>query len=337
MRALAVTSSVSAATAQWIEAIRAAGHDLEVFDAERSQWVRRTSATPVRAVPGWLDAHALRSAGNAVAGFYRKLIDSDYYDAVVGFGLAAGGVLGRFSPVPFSSVLFTGQLDFPADRASSTEDFAALTRGAEVLFLENAGEFDKATSKGSRSIRRLHPAVPVADGGPVIEAPESAKRIALLHPERMDVERVAEWRSEFAAVVEAAGGELETRSISSLYRHRDAAARRRLVPTMRTRLSGFSHAIVVGSSLDHRAVLDTLVATGAGHRVIAEQTAADSPQAAERPRAACARGGDLVDLATQLLSGGVSPVDAAPADHAGDTAAVRDPLAALVTAEESVR
>lgn len=325
MRALAVTSSVSAATAQWIEAIRAAGHDLEVFDAERSQWVSRTSSTPVRAVPGWLDAHALRSAGNAVAGFYQKLIDSDYYDAVVGFGLAAGGVLGRFSPMPFSSVLFTGNLDFSSARTLPTEDFDALTRSAPGIFLEDSYEFDKALSKGSRSSHMLLPVVGADRAEPILADDVDSPRVALLHPERMAADRVEAWAAAVEPRIAGRGGTLETRSVSSVFRHRDAMVRRQLGPTLRTRLGQFSHVLVVGSSIDHRPVIDALLASGAGSRILVEETIAESLQAPRRLRAAHARGGRFVEAVDSLLDGSLAPVR-------DDTVAVPggDPLSELL-------
>lgn len=335
MRVLMLTSSISAAEARWMETIRRHGHELEIFDAARQQWIDRGADHPLRRIPGWLDALALRRAGNAVATFYGELLAGDRYDAVLSAGLAAGGAAGRHSPRAWHPLLFTGDLDFSAARTLATQDFADLTRAAEALYLENHYEYDKALSKDSRSAHLRIPAVHATGEGAILApAGEAPAQVVLLHPEGMPAERVAAFGKLLSPALERTGGELTAQSVSSVFRHRDAARGRKLAPTMRTRLGAFSHAVLVGSSRDHVPVLETLLESGAQGRVLTEDTIAMELWSDGEHDDLLGRGSRLASLLEASLDGSRSSrTHPRPGGGPQET----DPLAHLDVAARMVR
>lgn len=293
MRALILCSGAGPAEGRLIEAAGDAGHEVDLLDVGGHRWLRRRRGLPPAPLLPWTGTLAFREAGNAVARETRRALETGDYDLVLASGLAACGFAARYVEERFVPLLWRGDLDFSAARVHATEDFHRLTSAVDRIFLDDEWEFDKALSKDSRSAHLRHPhrAAPEHDE-PLLGAPgEAGADVLVLHPEKVDAERLA---NQLAALATVPGARIRSASVSSLLRTRDVLQGRRPWRVARTRLGGATHVVLVGASRDHEPVAELLVADGAADRLVVEDTVGMGQWALSRPEVRTGRGPRLV-------------------------------------------
>lgn len=329
---LLLTAGTGPAEGLLLQDLRDAGHTADVLDVASHAWLRRRPDLPPAPLYPWTGAHALREAGSQIAREMRRVTAAGGYDVVVAAGLGAAGFAARHVEEEFIPLLRRGDLDFSSARVHSTQNFAALTRAVDRLFLEDEWEFDKALSKGSNSAHlRVPRIVPGPDALPALAADADAPRVVVLHPEQVDRDRLAAQMQALQAAVDAVpGAQLRSLSASALFRTRDLAAGRAFDAVAATRLDGATHAVLVGSSRDHAAVGDLLVGTGFAARLVVEETIGMGAWAAGRPGVRTGRGLRLVSELAAVLADGM-PAPARPDGPDGDVlAALRGAMASRV-------
>ncbi|MCV7612827.1 hypothetical protein M3B12_004850 [Micrococcus luteus] len=294
---------------------------MDVIDVQGPSWLRFTGSG--RPVPlfRWIAQWPLRDSSNQVARVMRQVLERGAYDLILASGLRACGFAGRYLEVEFVPLLWRGDLDFSAVRRHSEEDFAAVTRAVDRLFLEDEWEFDKALSKGSWSAHLRHPrrALPPELLPPLAEEFETPS-VVVLHPEHVDADRLAAQMEALQTAVDTApGASLRSLSASALYRTRDLVAGRAFDAVAATRLGGATHVVLVGSSRDHTAVGELLVGTGFAERLVVEDTIGSGAWAAGHPGVRTGRGLRLVTELAAALRGGPEPHSAVDTVDAGTT------------------
>ncbi|MGW3944794.1 hypothetical protein ACWEBH_01345 [Micrococcus endophyticus] len=330
MKALMLTTGCGAAEAGILEHARRRDHTVDVLDVHGPGWIRH--AGPGRPTPlfRWMEQWPLRDTSNQIARVMRRVLDVGDYDLVLTSGLRAGGFAARNVESVFVPLLWRGDLDFSAARVHQTQDFAALTRAVDRLFLEDEWEFDKALSKGSWSAHLRHPRAPlVPDTRPALAEEAETPDVVVLHPEHVDAERLAAQMQAFQAAVDTVpGARIRSLSASALYRTRDAAAGRNFDAVAATRLAGATHVVLVGSSRDHAAVADLVVGTGFARRLVVEDTIGMGAWAADHPEVRTGRGLRLVaELSAALREGAGERTPPGAADGADLFASYRAAMA----------
>ncbi len=325
-----ITAGFGVAEARLVDDARRNGSTMDVIDVQGPSWLRFTGSG--RPVPlfRWIAQWPLRDSSNQVARVMRQVLERGAYDLILASGLRACGFAGRYLETEFVPLLWRGDLDFSAARRHSEEDFAAVTRAVDRLFLEDEWEFDKALSKGSWSAHLRHPrrALPPELLPPLAEEFETPS-VVVLHPEHVDADRLAAQMEALQTAVDTVpGASLRSLSASALYRTRDLAAGRAFDAVASTRLGGATHVVLVGSSRDHTAVGELLVGTGFAGRLVVEDTIGSGAWAAGHPGVRTGRGLRLVTELTAALRGGPEPHSALDTVDADTT----DLLAAYRTA-----
>lgn len=321
MRYLMITAGFGVAEARLVDDARRNGSTMDVIDVQGPSWLRFTGSG--RPVPlfRWIAQWPLRDSSNQVARVMRQVLERGAYDLILASGLRACGFAGRYLEVEFVPLLWRGDLDFSAVRRHSEEDFAAVTRAVDRLFLEDEWEFDKALSKGSWSAHLRHPrrALPPELLPPLAEEFETPS-VVVLHPEHVDADRLAAQMEALQTAVDTApGASLRSLSASALYRTRDLVAGRAFDAVAATRLGGATHVVLVGSSRDHTAVGELLVGTGFAERLVVEDTIGSGAWAAGHPGVRTGRGLRLVTELAAALRGGPEPHSAVDTVDAGTT------------------
>ncbi|MFP5199393.1 hypothetical protein NO092_09285 [Micrococcus luteus] len=294
---------------------------MDVIDVQGPSWLRFTGSG--RPVPlfRWIAQWPLRDSSNQVARVMRQVLERGAYDLILASGLRACGFAGRYLEAEFVPLLWRGDLDFSAARRHAEEDFAAVTRAVDRLFLEDEWEFDKALSKGSWSAHLRHPrrALPPELLPPLAEEFETPS-VVVLHPEHVDADRLAAQMEALQTAVDTVpGASLRSLSASALYRTRDLVAGRAFDAVAATRLGGATHVVLVGSSRDHTAVGELLVGTGFAERLVVEDTIGSGAWAAGHPGVRTGRGLRLVTELAAALRGGPEPRSAVDTVDAGTT------------------
>ncbi|MGW8491891.1 hypothetical protein ACWGKE_01235 [Micrococcus luteus] len=294
---------------------------MDVIDVQGPSWLRFTGSG--RPVPlfRWIAQWPLRDSSNQVARVMRQVLERGAHDLILASGLRACGFAGRYLEAEFVPLLWRGDLDFSAVRRHSEEDFAAVTRAVDRLFLEDEWEFDKALSKGSWSAHLRHPrrALPPELLPPLAEEFETPS-VVVLHPEHVDADRLAAQMEALQTAVDTVpGASLRSLSASALYRTRDLVAGRAFDAVAATRLGGATHVVLVGSSRDHTAVGELLVGTGFAERLVVEDTIGSGAWAAGHPGVRTGRGLRLVTELAAALRGGPEPHSAVDTVDAGTT------------------
>lgn len=330
MRYLMITAGFGVAEARLVDDARRNGSTMDVIDVQGPSWLRFTGSG--RPVPlfRWIAQWPLRDSSNQVARVMRQVLERGAYDLILASGLRACGFAGRYLEAEFVPLLWRGDLDFSAVRRHSEEDFAAVTRAVDRLFLEDEWEFDKALSKGSWSAHLRHPrrALPPELLPPLAEEFETPS-VVVLHPEHVDADRLAAQMEALQTAVDTVpGASLRSLSASALYRTRDLVAGRAFDAVAATRLGGATHVVLVGSSRDHTAVGELLVGAGVAERLVVEDTIGSGAWAAGHPGVRTGRGLRLVTELAAALRGGPEPHSAVDTVDAGTT----DLLAAYRTA-----
>lgn len=256
---LLLTRSPGPAEAQVYSSLRNAGHQVHVLDVN-GQWFRGGARVPL-----WMKGYRLRRSVLATS-YMTRVIESQGVDRVIALGLEAAAFAAENVVVPFIPWLMRGSLDFSSARTALVNDFAVLNTATDRLLLDDEWEMDKAGAKDSTVAHLLSPLL-LGDGRPVL-ATEGGTHVALVHPQSMDTGRVETYRENLAAALD--GPEVVAVEAESLYRGRDLSRGRLLGPTLSTRLGGYSHAVVVGTSRHHAALLGSL--HGQWDRVILEET-----------------------------------------------------------------
>ena len=321
MRYLMITAGFGVAEARLVDDARRNGSTMDVIDVQGPSWLRFTGSG--RPVPlfRWIAQWPLRDSSNQVARVMRQVLERGAYDLILASGLRACGFAGRYLEAEFVPLLWRGDLDFSAVRRHSEEDFAAVTRAVDRLFLEDEWEFDKALSKGSWSAHLRHPrrALPPELLPPLAEEFETPS-VVVLHPEHVDADRLAAQMEALQTAVDTVpGASLRSLSASALYRTRDLAAGRAFDAVAATRLGGATHVVLVGSSRDHAAVGELLVGTGFAERLVVEDTIGSGAWAAGHPGVRTGRGLRLVTELAAALRGGPEPHSAVDTVDGGTT------------------
>lgn len=321
MRYLMITAGFGVAEARLVDDARRNGSTMDVIDVQGPSWLRFTGSG--RPVPlfRWIAQWPLRDSSNQVARVMRQVLERGAYDLILASGLRACGFAGRYLEAEFVPLLWRGDLDFSAVRRHSEEDFAAVTRAVDRLFLEDEWEFDKALSKGSWSAHLRHPrrALPPELLPPLAEEFETPS-VVVLHPEHVDADRLAAQMEALQTAVDTVpGASLRSLSASALYRTRDLVAGRAFDAVAATRLGGATHVVLVGSSRDHTAVGELLVGTGFAERLVVEDTIGSGAWAAGHPGVRTGRGLRLVTELAEALRGGPEPHSAVDTVDAGTT------------------
>lgn len=316
-----ITAGFGVAEARLADDARRNGSTMDVIDVQGPSWLRFTGSG--RPVPlfRWMSQWPLRDSSNQVARVMRQVLERGAYDLILASGLRACGFAGRYLEAEFVPLLWRGDLDFSAARRHSEEDFAAVTRAVDRLFLEDEWEFDKALSKGSWSAHLRHPrrALPPELLPPLAEEFETPS-VVVLHPEHVDADRLAAQMEALQTAVDTVpGASLRSLSASALYRTRDLAAGRAFDAVAATRLGGATHVVLVGSSRDHAAVGELLVGTGFAERLVVEDTIGSGAWAAGHPGVRTGRGLRLVTELAAALHGGPEPHSAVDTVDAGTT------------------
>ena len=321
MRYLMITAGFGVAEARLVDDARRNGSTMDVIDVQGPSWLRFTGSG--RPVPlfRWIAQWPLRDSSNQVARVMRQVLERGAYDLILASGLRACGFAGRYLEAEFVPLLWRGDLDFSAVRRHSEEDFAAVTRAVDRLFLEDEWEFDKALSKGSWSAHLRHPrrALPPELLPPLAEEFETPS-VVVLHPEHGAADRLAAQMEALQTAVDTVpGASLRSLSASALYRTRDLVAGRAFDAVAATRLGGATHVVLVGSSRDHTAVGELLVGTGFAERLVVEDTIGSGAWAAGHPGVRTGRGLRLVTELAAALRGGPEPHSAVDTVDAGTT------------------
>lgn len=256
---LLLTRSPGPAEAQVFSSLRNAGHEIHVFDVN-GQWFRGGDRVPL-----WMKGYRLRRSALATS-YMTRFIEAKGVDRVIALGLEAAAFAAENVVIPFVPWLMRGSLDFSAARTALADDFAALNTATDRVLVDDEWEMDKAGAKGSTVAHLLAPLL-LGDGQPVLSA-DSGTRVALIHPHVMDAGRVETYRENLSAALD--GAETVAVEVESLYRGRDLSRGRLLGPTLKTRLGGYSHVVMVGTSRHYAAVLGCL--HGQWDRVIVEET-----------------------------------------------------------------
>ena len=327
---LLLTTGAGPAEGLLLQDLGAAGHAVDVLDVASHTWLRRRPGLPAAPLYAWTGAHALRDAGAQIAREMRRVTYAGGYDTVLAAGLGAAGFAARHVEDEFIPLLRRGDLDFSGARRHATEDFAALTRSVDRLFLEDEWEFDKALSKGSWSAHLRHPRTRVPSHAmPALTEQAETPDVVVLHPEQADTERLAAQMQAFQAAVDSVpGATVRPLSASALYRTRDLAAGRNFDAVAATRLAGATHVVLVGSSRDHAAVADLVVGTGFARRLVVEDTIGMGAWAADHPEVRTGRGLRLVaELSAALREGAGERTPPGAADGADLLASYRAAMA----------
>lgn len=334
MKALLLTTGAGPVEGRLLSNAAAAGHTVDVLDVSGPSWLSYTAPGKRPALYRWMAQGPWRDSSNQVARVMRRMTGAGRYDLVLASGLGACAFASRFVEEDFAPLLWRGDLDFSAAREHATADVHRLAAAVDRLLLDDEWEFDKALSKGSRAAHLLHPRpAPVAHAGADADAPTlldtsaQTPRVLLLHPERFDADRVAsQERALRTALADMPGAELAVASASSLLRARDLLAGRDLRSLARTRLRGATHVVLVGSSRDHAAVADLLVAEGHADRLVLEDALGMHAWLRLHPQVRSGRGLRLVAELRASLAG--EPVSGS-APH---PAWVREPVPDLLRA-----
>lgn len=288
---LLLTRNPGPAEAQVYSSLRNAGHEVHVLDVN-GQWFRGGGRVPL-----WMKGYRLRR-GVLATSYMTHFIEAKGVDRVIALGLEAAAFAAENVVVPFVPWLMRGSLDFSGARTALVDDFAVLNTATDRLLLDDEWEMDKAGAKDSTAAHLLTPLL-LGDGQPVLSA-EGGTRVALIHPHAMNAERVEIYRENLSSVLD--GADVVAVEAESLYRGRDLSRGRLLGPTLKTRLAGYSHAVLVGTSRHHAAVLGSL--HGQWDRVVLEETIGNGNLARDLGLPRVARGLRVSAELQRMVAGG---------------------------------
>lgn len=291
-KVLLLTRGFGPAQAQVYSSLRSAGHVVEILDVN-GHWLRGGAEIPL-----WMRGYRLRRSPLAT-GYMMQFIESRKVDQVIAMGLEPGAFAGENIARPFIPWLLRGSLDFSAARIGMGTDFSVLNSSAGRLLLDDEWEMDKASAKGS-TVPHLRTPQLLGSGHAVLSR-DAQPKVALLHPHDMAVERLEIYRETLAAVLGRTP--VVPVQVESLYRARDLGRDRRLEPTARARLEGYTHAVLLGTSPHYGAVLGTLA--GDWPRIAVEQTIGSGNLAGDLGLKNSARGLKLATVVREMVSGEV--------------------------------
>ncbi|KAB1640827.1 hypothetical protein [Gulosibacter chungangensis] len=279
---------------------------------------RRKFAKPAN----WITSVTLQKFGNQIASYFNQVIDVGGHDVVMASGLSANGIAKRHISLPFIPLLWREDLDFSRSRAIFSRRFGDLTSGAEVLFLEDDYEFDKALSKGSQSAHLLHPQFSFEGLPKLLTEGAATARIAVVYPEGSNGERIEAYEQMFNAVAAKHGASVNTIAADALFRARDLTRNRSFHETAVQRLEHATHMVLVGSSKHASSLGAYLVDTTQGDRLIAEDTIGLSRWGRQIGFKQLGRGSRLAKLLDDVLTGSLKQERSARIVETGEPIAV---------------
>lgn len=192
-------------------------------------------------------------------------------------------------------VILRGELDFSSRRAGLVNNFQRTAAASTRLWLENHSEMDKAVAHGSDVPHFLLPMFtsPVRTLSPQ----RVPGRLVIVVPPYQKDESLSGSAEAVVGLCQRHGIEYVVRSAEELYNYRDMGMGRGFPGTVRYRIpDDVTHAVVLGSSAHHSAVLAALNAWG-GHRVFVEASIANTAAAGRAgiPHHMVARGSALLE------------------------------------------
>lgn len=301
MKILFLSSSMGPAEILWYERFRRQGHDVDVLSLSHLAWLTPNARRKFARPSNWIASVTLQKFGNQISSYFGRVIEQGKHEAVFASGLAANGIAIRHISLPFVPMLWREDLDFSRSRTMFTRRFQDLTAAANVLFLEDDYEFDKALSKGSKSIHLLHPRVSFHGLPKLLVDEGSSKRVALIYPEGSSVERIDAYKSMAAKAASKHGADVIRVSSDALYRARDLTRGRTFYERALEQLEGASHVLMVGSSRHASSLGQYLIDTGQEDRLVVEDTIGLSRWSRQVGFKRYGRGSRLASLLDELL------------------------------------
>lgn len=330
MKLLFLSSSMGPAEVLWYERFRRQGHDVDVLSLSHLAWLtgdaRRTYSRPAN----WIASVTLQKFGNQISSYFRRVIEQGAHEVVFASGLSANGIAIRHVSLPFIPILWREDLDFSRSRAMYTRRFADLTNQANVLFLEDDYEFDKALSKGSKSVHLLHPKVSFYGLPKLLSESDHDRRVALIYPEGSDRDRVLAYQAMLEPVASRHGADIIALPADGLFRARDLTRSRTFHERARDRLQGASHLVMLGSSRHASSIGQYLLDTVQESRLTVEDTIGLSNWCQQVGFSRYGRGSRLTRLLDESLSLGSSCIATRP-----DVVKSADTVNELVTRVET--
>ncbi|MDJ1370938.1 hypothetical protein C7K25_06095 [Gulosibacter molinativorax] len=300
------------AEALWYERLQRQGHDVDVLSVSHLSWLTRDARQRFPKPDHWVTSITLQKFGNQISTYFGSVINSGKHEVVVASGLQAAGIAARQVSLPVIPLLWREDLDFRRARTIFTRRFEDLTESAAALFLEDDFEFDKALSKGSKSVHLLHPQTSFAGLPPLLGNPQDAKKIAVVFPEGGDKPRAEAIVQMLDSVATRHGNEVVLVSSDSLYRARDLMRGHTFAESAQSRLAGVSHVVMVGASRHASSLGQYLLDTGQSDRLVVEDTIGQGGWARQQRFTRTARGGRLALVVENLLSDGPKAEDYLP-------------------------
>ncbi|MEE1620708.1 hypothetical protein ACQ7DA_07885 [Zafaria sp. J156] len=226
------------------------GHTVHAFNTG-GWWMAGGSPAPT-----WLQNPRLGASHLATA-YFTRFMEAEGIDLVLSSGASAGAFAATHIERTFLPLVWRRELDFSASSGPRAAALNRLLAAADRLLLEDEWEMDKACIKGSRAAHLLMP-YPVLPDVPVLDRGAERARVALIHPDDMDAERLEVVTSALGRIVGNQGAETTSLGMSALYGRRSLEGRRDLQRTLKSRLAGATHVVLVGSSPHTGAVLAAL-------------------------------------------------------------------------------
>lgn len=270
--------------------LRAEGHQVFIYDV-RGGWIKGEKSLPL-----WLKGYRLRYSGLA-ASYFRDFIQRKHIEKVITSGIISAAFAAQNISLPFTPLLFRGDLDFSAAKTEQTDAFTKANQGVSRFLLEDEWEMDKANAKGS-SVPHLLMPPPPQHHVRVLDRNVGQPRVAILHPARMPKARLDLMIDNFADGVN--GIAVTPLEVESLYRTADLARARDIQGLVASRLSKYSHVVLIGTSRHHSSVLNLLIADW--DRLAMEDTIGGGNLAHSIGFTRIGRGLKLVEIVAQMMN-----------------------------------
>lgn len=292
MKALIFISSIGATEGNLLTAFQASGGSAVFYNVEESSFILDDSVR----LPAWLSrlpaGHMLR------ARFFEEYITRRGFTHLVSVGLEAGSYVASNLRLKVTPILSRGDLDFSHRRRRHLERFENMNSNSPFLLLSDPWEMDKAVGHGSRIPHFYMPRYRI-EGENVLS--EQSRRIIVIHPGDIPAERLNRQVEELRDMAGSHGFEVEEIDVRRLYSRRDLSSGRALPGTMRYRLKGSSHAVLLGDSREYSAIIGILGLQA--QRMVVEDTINNSYLYDKAAFTNFARGAAILDKLEGIISG----------------------------------
>src|SRR5690625_1568715 len=252
MTTLVLTSRVGPTEGAILSSCQAAGADAVFYNTSTHELIGTGS---VRA-PSWLGHPFFPHHHPRVVAYFERLLETHGVKRVLSIGLDASAqalqVLPDDQVIP---LLFRGDLDFSSRRTAHVRRFGRVNQLANLLVLEGPWEMDKAVGHGS-----VLPHVRLP--GFVLARERVLRRTGNPHVaiivDSVSTQRQKSAQLDLLIATLSEVAETSVVDIRELYGPRDLAMWRGFTGTMRYRIGGYSHAVLLGDSPHTWAVFNGL-------------------------------------------------------------------------------